>query len=72
MTQWQLVCDTGDEITGFDVHADDHYLLSHLHASRFKVLHTRVSKPDVAHAEVIVPGSQAVIRNVAAAQDGSC
>ena len=58
-----------DDITGFDVRGDDLYLLSHLQASRFKVLHTLVSKPDVAHAEVVVPAGQSVIRNIAAAED---
>lgn len=66
---WKLICDVDDDITGFDVHGDDLYLLSHLQASRFKVLHTLVSKPEVAHAEVVVPAGQSVIRNIAAAED---
>jgi prolyl oligopeptidase len=66
---WKLLCDVDDDVTNFDVHGDDLYLLSHLQASRFKVLHTRISKPDVAHAEVVVSTGQSVIRNIAAAQD---
>lgn len=66
---WKLVCDVDDDITAFDSHGDDLYLLSHLNASRFKVLHTRFSNPDLAHAEVVVPASQSVIRNISAAGD---
>ncbi len=66
---WKKVCDVEDDVTGFDVHGDDLYLQSHKDASRFKVLHTKLSDPDVTKAKVIVPASDAVIRNIAAAQD---
>ena len=66
---WKKICDVDDDVTGFDVHGEDLYLLSHKGASRYKVLHTTLSHPDVPHAAVIVPSSQAVIRNIAAAQD---
>ena len=66
---WKKICDVDDDVTGFDVHGQDLYLLSHKGASRYKVLHTTLSRPDVPHAAVIVPSSQAVIRNIAAAQD---
>jgi len=66
---WKKVCDVDDDVTGFDVHGDDLYLISHHQASRYKVLHTRLSSPDVAHAEVAVPPSDAVVQNVAAASD---
>jgi prolyl oligopeptidase len=66
---WKKVCDVDDDVTGFDAYGEDLYLLSHKDASRFRVLHTRVSDPHVEKAEVIVPASEAVIRNIAAAQD---
>jgi len=66
---WKRACDVEDDITGFDVHGDDLYLQSHKDASRFKVLRTKISDPSVAKAQVIVPASEAVIRNIAAAQD---
>ena len=66
---WKLFCDVDDDVTGFDVHGSDLYLISHHHASRFKVLRTKISNPDVAQAEVVVPPSEAVIQNVAAASD---
>jgi prolyl oligopeptidase len=66
---WKKICDVDDDITGFDVHGGNLYLLSHFQASRFKVLHTTLSNPDVAHAEVVVPPTEAVIQNIAAASD---
>jgi len=66
---WKRVCDVDDDITGFDAHGDDLYLLSHHGAPRYKVLHARLSHPDIAHAEVVVPPSDAVIQSIAAASD---
>jgi len=69
-TQWNKVADVADEVTGFDVHGESLYLLTHKDASRFKVLHTSLAHPDAAHAEVAVPPGQAVVVGVAAAADG--
>jgi prolyl oligopeptidase len=66
---WKRFCDVDDDITGFDIHGDDLYLLSHHGASRFKVLHTKLASPDVAHAELVVPPGEPVIQNIAAASD---
>lgn len=66
---WKRFCDVDDDITGFDVHGDDLYLLSHHQASRYKVLHTKLSDPDVARAQVILPPGEAVVQNIAAASD---
>ena len=66
---WKRFCDVDDDVTAFDVHAGDLYLLSHHEAPRYKVLHTKLSDPEVARAEVVVPPSEAVIQNIAAASD---
>lgn len=66
---WKKFCDVDDDVTGFDVHAADLYLLSHHGASRYKVLHTRLSDPSAAGAELVVPPGEAVIQNIAAASD---
>ena len=68
-TPWRKVADVGDEVTGFDVHGDSVYLLSHHNASRFKVLRVDLRSGDVAHAEVVIPPGDAVITNIAAAAD---
>jgi prolyl oligopeptidase len=66
---WKKACDVADDITGFDAHGDDLYLQSHKQASRYKVLHTALSNPNVSQAEVVVPAGQAVVRSIAAASD---
>jgi prolyl oligopeptidase len=66
---WKKFCDVDDDVTGFDAHKDDIYLVSHHQASRYKVLRAKFSDGDVSHAEVVVPPSEQVVQNVAAASD---
>jgi prolyl oligopeptidase len=66
---WKLLFDADQEITGLDVHGEDLYLLTHHQASRFKVLHTKLSNPSMAGAETVVPAGTPVIQNIAAASD---
>jgi prolyl oligopeptidase len=68
-TPWRKVCDLDDAVTGMTVRGDDLWLLSHKEASHFKVIHTHLSNPDLIHADMVVPPSEAVITNLAAAQD---
>ncbi len=68
-TVWKKVADQQDDVTGLDVHADQIYLLSHKDASRFKVLRTGLSAPDLAHAQVVVPPSEVVVTGISAAPD---
>jgi prolyl oligopeptidase len=68
-TVWKKVADQSDDVTGLDVHAGEIYLLSHKDASRFKVLRTSLSAPDLAHAAVVVPPSEVVVTGVNAAGD---
>ncbi|HEX3985313.1 MAG TPA: prolyl oligopeptidase family serine peptidase [Acidobacteriaceae bacterium] len=69
---WVKICDVSDDVTNFDAHGDDLYLLSHKDAPRFKVLRTSLEHPDVAHAEVVVPEAEGntVVKAVSAAEDG--
>ncbi len=66
---WRKVADIGEEVTGFDVHGDKLYLLSHHEASRFKILSIDLPKDEVAHARVVMPASDAVVTNIQAAAD---
>ena len=68
-TKWRKLFGRDAEITNFAVHGDDLYLLSHLSASRFKVLHTSMAHPDVALADVVVAPGNEVVDNIVAAQD---
>jgi len=68
-TPWKKVADESDAVTGLDVHGEQVFLLSHKDASRFKVLRTSLSKPDLAHAELVLPASEVVVVNISAAED---
>jgi len=68
-TTWKKVADEADAVTGFDVHGDSLYLLSHKDASRFKVLRTSLENPDLAHATAVVPASDVVIVGISAVSD---
>jgi prolyl oligopeptidase len=66
---WKKFCDVQDDVTGFDARGNDLYLQSHKDAPRYKVLHTQLSNPDLAGAEVVLPAGEAVVRNISAALD---
>lgn len=68
--RWKKAYDVKDEVTGFEVHGDDLFLLTHHGASRFKITKTSLSSPDPEHAAVIVPESKAVITGFSGARDG--
>ena len=66
---WKKAVDAADDVTGFDLHGDSLFLLSHKDASRFKVLRTSLGNPDLAHATAIVPASEVVVVGISAAGD---
>jgi prolyl oligopeptidase len=66
---WKQIATSADNITGLDVHGDQIYLQSHAEASRFKILRTSLANPDLKHAELVVPPSEAVVMNIIAAGD---
>jgi prolyl oligopeptidase len=66
---WRKIADVADDVTGFDIHGDYAYLLSHHGASRYKVLRVDLRTGDLAHAEVVIPPSDAVVTNIIAAAD---
>ncbi|HVJ55243.1 MAG TPA: prolyl oligopeptidase family serine peptidase [Aliidongia sp.] len=68
-TAWHKVADVEDDVTGEALHGHALYLLSHKDAPRFKVLKLDAAQPDLAKAETVVPPSEVVIRNIAAAGD---
>jgi prolyl oligopeptidase len=66
---WTKIIDVDDEVTDSAVNGHDIWLLTHKDASRFKLLHMSLDHPDIAKADVVVPASDLVLRNVAAAKD---
>jgi prolyl oligopeptidase len=66
---WARVCAAADKVTAPAVHGNDIYLMSHDHASHYKVLKVTAAQPAVASASVAVPESASVIRGITAAKD---
>ena len=66
---WRKVCDVEDDVTDFAPRGEEIYLLTHKDASRFKIVRTSAAQPEMAHAEIVVPPSEAVIQNLSAAED---
>ena len=67
-TPWRKFADVEDAVTSLDLHGDTAYLLSHKDASRFQILTMDLAHPG-SKAAVLVPASDAVIRNLGVAKD---
>jgi len=68
--KWRKLVGRESQVTGFAIHGDDLYLLTHLNASRYKVIRTSMSHPDVRLADVVVAPGEEVVDRIAAAKDG--
>lgn len=67
--KWRKLFDRQEDVTDFAIHGDDLYVLTHKDASRFKVLRTSVTQPDLAHAEVVIAPGRQVVASLTAAKD---
>ena len=66
---WTKICDPDADVTDDELHGDDLYLLTHHDASRFKIIKTSISHPDLAGAQIIVPEGPGVVQSMIAAAD---
>ena len=60
---------SSDDVADIAIHGDDLYLLTFKNTPRYKIIHLDARKPDLSTAETIVPPGEAVIEDMAAAQD---
>lgn len=68
--KWRQVATFEDQITDFDLHGDELYLLDTRNHPRGRLIKVPVSGPDLARAVEIVPESSLVLQGMARAQDG--
>lgn len=68
-TPWRKVADVDDGVTEFSLRGDQLYFLSQHGAPHFRLLRTSLARPDVAHAEVIVPEGHGVLTDFEIASD---
>ena len=66
---WHKIADVEDEVTDFAPRGEDIYLTTHKGALRFKIIRTSIANPDLAHAQVVVPETEAVIKAQTVASD---
>jgi prolyl oligopeptidase len=69
-TPWRKLADVEDGVTQFELRGEMLYFLSQKGASRFRLLATPLTHPDVKHSRVIVPERKAVITEFALAREG--
>ena len=68
-TPWVKICDRADKVTDFAVKGEDIYLLSYAPSPRYAIVRTSLAKPDLRSAATVVPASEQVIFEIAAARD---
>ncbi len=67
---WKKVTSESDAVTGYDVHGETLFLLSHKTSSHFEVFSVSLSDPDLSSATLVVPPSdRTVIKRIVAAGD---
>jgi len=67
--QWRKIANLDDEISNFDIHGDDVYLLTYKNTPRYRVTHINLKNLDPKQADTVFPASEAVVENFAAARD---
>ena len=66
---WRKIADVPDDSTGFDIHGDHLYLVTHHDAPRFKVVRLNLADGNFQTAEVVMAPSEAVVVGVGVAAD---
>ena len=67
---WQPICTQADQVTDFAVRGDEIFLLTHKHASHYRVVKLTAAAPHFADAQEVVPTGRPVIRAIMAAKNG--
>jgi prolyl oligopeptidase len=67
--RWVRMFGPEAKVTGFSLHRDEMYVLTHRDAPRFRILRTSLAKPDLAAAEHVYAPDRGIIQTIAAAHD---
>lgn len=68
--EWTNVCRLSHGVIDFAGHGGFIYLVTSENAPRYRVVRTRLARPDIAQAEVVLPESDLVVSSVHPARDG--
>jgi prolyl oligopeptidase len=66
---WRKVADLSDDVQSLAIHGDDLYLLTFKNTPRYKIVRMDARKPELSSAETVVAPGEAVITDMATAQD---
>jgi prolyl oligopeptidase len=66
---WTKLLDVGDDVTNAALNGHDLWLMTHKDASRYKIIHLDLDHPDITKADVVLPESELVIRDLSTAKD---
>lgn len=67
--QWRKMFGPAAKITGFSLHRDEMYVLTHRDAPRFKIVRTSLTKPDLERAKLVYTPERGIIQTIASARD---
>jgi prolyl oligopeptidase len=68
-TPWRKIADPLDRVSNAYLHGGELFLQSHKSAPRYQLLRIDLGKPDLSRAKAVLPPGNAVLRDVAVAQD---
>jgi prolyl oligopeptidase len=66
---WRKVVSLNDEISDYDLHGDDLYLVTYKNAPRYKIIRTSLSKPNLSKAKTFFSAGEGIILNKIAQRD---
>jgi prolyl oligopeptidase len=66
---WRKIADLADDVADIAIHGDDLYILTFKNTPRYKIIHLDARHPDPASGETVVPAGDAVIQEMACAED---
>jgi prolyl oligopeptidase len=66
---WRKIVSFADQVSSFDLRGDDLFLQTYKQTPRYKIVLTNIAKPDIANAENVYAGGDAVVEAMAAQRD---
>ena len=66
---WQKICVESDSVKTYSRYGNEIYLVTSRNAPRYKIVKTRMDKPDLAHAQTVFAPSKLVYRYISQSRD---
>jgi prolyl oligopeptidase len=66
---WRKIASLDDEVSNFDIHGDDLFLMTYKDTPRYKVTRISLASPDASKAATVFPAGEAVVTGLGTAKD---